>query len=147
MKRLFFTILLTFAATSCTTDALETSQQEQALQDCVGGKNFPKAKFPAQPLWDGTQPPPPGNGWYVLWQENNDWNAVLADATTGTIAYARKVPAQQVGDFLKSTGQYGRIYVGHIPPPPPPVGDGKARFALELALRADPVEFNALSAY
>lgn len=137
-------------ATSCATEPTQTGEAVQALADCNAGDNFKTAKMIAQPAWNGAQPPIPGtNQRYVVWMDASQtyWNVLLADPVKGRITYAAKVSTQSIGDFLYLAGAYGRIDIGHNPPPPGPTGgDWLARYALEYELRAQQLHDWAMTA-
>lgn len=136
-------------ATGCA-EPTETSDAVQALSDCNPGGNFPKAKMIGQPVWTGSTPPTPGaNAGYVMWMDSSQtyWNALLADPVSGDILYAVKVPPGKAGSFLSQIVAYGRIDVGHNPPPTGPTGgDWLARYALEYELRAQQLHSWAMTA-
>jgi hypothetical protein len=151
MKRRHGALVFVLAlAASCVTES-PTGQVEQAVKDCTPGGNFPNATLPAQPQWvPGVTIPPTGDkeGW-VIWREstNGDWNALLANPSSGTITAAFKLKDADVPDSMKIVGPRGRIDVGHLPPPPPPTGTGRmARYALELELRAAQLHVMAMDA-
>ena len=143
-------LLLGLALASCTTEPTQTTETAQSLKDCTPGGNFKDATMIAQPWWNGAQAPAPiDKENYVIWMEPQGtyWNALLANPSTGKIDYAVMLTLQQQAAFLAQVGPYGRIDVGHVPPlPDPDGGNWNARFALELALRLQPIWSNALTA-
>ena len=131
----------------CLTDPAQTqtSEIEQGLKDCNAGGNFPYAVMPAQPWWNGAQPPAPNfKSGYVAFMDAGAtyWNVLLADVGQGQITYAVKVQPYDFGYFMYKIGTYGRFDVGRNPPPPPPDGgdwNRIARFGLEYEFRIQQV--------
>ncbi len=139
MTRSYGALVLVLAMAGCVTDP--DTEPTSATEQAASGGHFPYAKMPAQPAWNGKQPPAPGpKQGYILWldAQTGQWNALLADTSQGTIPYAVKVPAQQVGLFMAQIAPFGRFDGGRVPPPVGPTGgDWIARQALEMQLDVD----------
>jgi hypothetical protein len=130
------------AATACQSNELETSNVEQAIEDCPKGGNYPYAKLPQMPYWNASMQTPtaaPGQLYmdYADTRKSGQHLAFIADPGKGQLVWGVIVKAQDLPAYRATLSGHEPRIGDCCRPPPPPVGGGDdwlAAFTLESSL-------------